>query len=35
MVIQNSGREARAFLLDAVPHTGSFLDVGAANGHLR
>jgi hypothetical protein len=27
-------REARAFLLDAVPHSGSFLDVGAANGHL-
>jgi hypothetical protein len=27
-------REARAFILDAVPHSGSFLDVGAANGHL-
>jgi hypothetical protein len=27
-------REARAFLLDVVPHSGSFLDVGAANGHL-
>jgi hypothetical protein len=27
-------REARAFMLDAVPHSGSFLDVGAANGHL-
>jgi hypothetical protein len=27
-------REARAFLLDAVPRSGSFLDVGAANGHL-
>jgi protein-L-isoaspartate O-methyltransferase len=27
-------REARALLLDAVPHSGSFLDVGAANGHL-
>ena len=27
-------REAREFLLDAVPHSGSFLDVGAANGHL-
>ena len=27
-------REARGFLLDAVPHSGSFLDVGAANGHL-
>ena len=27
-------REARAFLLDAIPHSGSFLDVGAANGHL-
>ena len=27
-------REARAFIVDAVPHSGSFLDVGAANGHL-
>lgn len=27
-------RQARAFLLDAVPRAGSFLDVGAANGHL-
>jgi SAM-dependent methyltransferase len=27
-------RDARAFLLDAVPQSGSFLDVGAANGHL-
>jgi hypothetical protein len=27
-------REARAFVLDAVPRSGSFLDVGAANGYL-
>ncbi|HEY4216848.1 MAG TPA: hypothetical protein VGM67_06895 [Gemmatimonadaceae bacterium] len=27
-------REARGFLLDAVPASGSFLDIGAANGHL-
>jgi hypothetical protein len=27
-------REARAFLLDAIPNSGSFLDVGAATGHL-
>ena len=27
-------REARAFLLDAIPNSGTFLDVGAANGHL-
>ena len=27
-------RDARAFLLDAVPRSGTFLDVGAANGHL-
>jgi hypothetical protein len=27
-------RQARAFLLDAVPTSGSFLDVGAANGYL-
>jgi hypothetical protein len=27
-------RHARDFILDAVPHAGSFLDIGAANGHL-
>jgi len=27
-------REARAFILDAVPSDGSFLDVGCANGYL-
>jgi SAM-dependent methyltransferase len=27
-------REARAFILDAVPTGGSFLDVGCANGYL-
>jgi 2-polyprenyl-3-methyl-5-hydroxy-6-metoxy-1,4-benzoquinol methylase len=27
-------RDARAFILDAVPHDGSFLDIGCANGHL-
>jgi hypothetical protein len=27
-------REARAFILDAVPANGSFLDVGCANGYL-
>jgi protein-L-isoaspartate O-methyltransferase len=27
-------RQARALILDAVPHSGSFLDIGAANGHL-
>jgi hypothetical protein len=27
-------REARALILDAVPRSGSFLDVGCANGHL-
>ena len=27
-------REARAFILDAVPSGGSFLDVGCANGYL-
>ena len=27
-------RQARAFILDAVPRAGSFLDIGAANGHL-
>ena len=27
-------RQARAFVLDAIPASGSFLDIGAANGHL-
>src|ERR1041384_5448766 len=27
-------RQARELVLDAVPHAGSFLDVGSANGHL-
>jgi len=27
-------RQARAFVLDALPHSGSFLDLGAATGHL-
>lgn len=27
-------REARELVLDAIPHDGSLLDVGAANGHL-
>jgi SAM-dependent methyltransferase len=27
-------RQARSFILDAVPHSGSFLDIGAATGHL-
>jgi len=27
-------RQARSFILDAVPRSGSFLDVGCANGHL-
>jgi SAM-dependent methyltransferase len=30
----NLWREARAFILDAMPSDGSFLDVGCANGYL-
>jgi hypothetical protein len=27
-------REARSLILDAVPHDGTFIDIGCANGHL-